>query len=432
MTIFDYRSPDYADALNSLYRRPAVPPEIEARAREIVGDVMMRGDAAVLEQIARFDGVALDAASLKVSEAEFLEAERSVSDRTKEAVRDAIAHLTEYAERTIPKAWTMSPRPGVTLGEKFSPMRRVGCYVPGGTAPLVSSVLHTVAIARAAGVREIVAATPPMKNGKVNPATLYAMKAAGATEVCKMGGATAIAAMAYGTETVTSVDKIVGPGNAYVAAAKRLVYGKVAIDMVAGPSEIMVVADDSANPAFAAADILSQAEHGSGLEQAVLVTDSERILHAVREQIDLQAKTLHRQGPLRKVLENGVFLILCRDRKEAAEIATAYAPEHLELQCADARSLAESIHAAGAIFLGSWTPEPVGDFVAGPSHVLPTAGTAKFFHGITGSDFVCRSSVLEYTEEALLKEMDDIVQFAELEGLDAHKRSATIRRERLS
>lgn len=429
MTIFDYRNPDCADALKKLYRRPACPPEIENRAREIVGDVVMRGNAAVLEQIAKFDGVALDAASLKASEEEFREAELQVEDRTKSAIRTAIEHLTEYAARTMPKAWTASPRPGVTLGEKFSPMQRVGCYVPGGTAPLVSSVLHTVAIARAAGVREIVAATPPMKNGKINPATLYAMKQAGATEVLKMGGATAIAAMAYGTETIQPVEKIVGPGNAYVAAAKRLVYGKVAIDMVAGPSEIMVVADDSANPAFAAADILSQAEHGSGLEQAVLVTNSERMLHAVREQIELQSKTLLRQGPLQKVLANGVFLILCRDMEEAAEIASCYAPEHLELQCADARALSEKIQAAGAIFLGSWTPEPAGDFVAGPSHVLPTAGTAKFFHGITASDFIRRSSVLEYSREALRNEIDDIAHFAELEGLDAHKRSALIRRE---
>ena len=224
------------------------------------------------------------------------------------------------------------------------------------------------------------------------------------------------------------MEKIVGPGNAYVAAAKRYVYGRVAIDMVAGPSEVMVIADGSVNPAWTAADILSQAEHGSGLEQAVLVTPSKKALAAVQAQILEQSKTLTRQGPLQKVLANGIFLIRCASMDEAAEIAGKFAPEHLELHCAEPAKFAKRIHAAGAIFLGPWTPEPAGDFTAGPSHVLPTAGTARFFHGITAGDFFCRSSILSFTEKALMREADAIEHFAELEGLDAHGRSASIRR----
>lgn len=428
MKIIDCTDSDYGQALQSLYTRPACPPEIEARAQAIVEEVRLHGDSAVLAQIAKFDGVTLTADALKVSEEEIAAAKRSVSRKTREAVRLARKNIIGYARMQIPRSWTSSPRPGVTLGEQFRPMDRVACYVPGGTAPLVSSALHTVAIAKAAGVREIIAATPPRKDGTVNPATLYALITAGATAVYKMGGATAIAALAYGTETVPAVEKIVGPGNAYVAAAKRCVYGRVAIDMVAGPSEIMVVADGTVDPAWTAADILSQAEHGSGLEQAVLVTDSRKTLEAVKAQIMEQSKTLTRQGPLQKVLAGGIFLIRCASMDEALDIAGKFAPEHLELHCADPRAAAKRVRAAGAIFLGAFTPEPAGDFTAGPSHVLPTAGTARFFHGITAGDFFRRSSILLFSEKALMREVDAIEHFAALEGLDAHGRSASIRR----
>jgi len=429
MKIIDCTDAGYRQALQALYERPACPPEIESRAQTIVDEVRLHGDAAVLAQIAKFDGVTLTADTLKVSEAEIAAAKKSVSRKTREAVRLARRNIAAFAKMQMPRSWTSSPRPGVVLGEQFKPMNRVACYVPGGTAPLVSSALHTVAVAKAAGVPEIIAATPPRKDGTVNPATLYALVAAGATAVYKMGGATAIAALAYGTETVPAVEKIVGPGNAYVAAAKRYVYGRVAIDMVAGPSEVMVVADGTVDPAWTAADILSQAEHGSGLEQAVLVTDSRKALEAVKAQILEQSKTLTRQGPLQKVLANGIFLIRCASMDEAVEIAGKFAPEHLELHCANSRTVAKRIHAAGAIFLGPYTPEPAGDFTAGPSHVLPTAGTARFFHGITVGDFFCRSSILSYTEKALMREVDAIEHFAEVEGLDAHGRSASIRRK---
>ena len=431
MTIIDCTDAGYRQALQALYERPACPPEIESRAQAIVDEVRQHGDAAVLAQIAKFDGVTLTADTLKVSDAEIAAAKKSVSRKTREAVSLARRNIAAFAKMQMPRSWTSSPRSGVVLGEQFKPMNRVACYVPGGTAPLVSSALHTVAVAKAAGVPEIIAATPPRRDGSVNPATLYALVEAGATAVYKMGGATAIAALAYGTETVPAVEKIVGPGNAYVAAAKRHVYGRVAIDMVAGPSEVMVVADGTVDPAWTAADILSQAEHGSGLEQAVLVTDSRNVLEAVQAQILAQSKTLTRQGPLQKVLTNGIFLIRCGSMDEAADIAGKFAPEHLELHCAEPRAFAKRIHAAGAIFLGPWTPEPAGDFTAGPSHVLPTAGTARFFHGITAGDFLCRSSILSYTEKALMREVDAIEHFAELEGLDAHGRSASIRRNGL-
>lgn len=417
------------DKLAALYRRPAAPDTIEQSVALIVDDVRDNGDKAVAACLKKFDGVDFTPADFFVTAEEIAEAEVSVDDAMKCTIRRALENIQTFAKRTLPENWQFSPRPGVIQGERFTPMDCVGCYVPGGTAPLVSTAIHTVGIAKAAGVREIIATTPPMKNGKVNPATLYALVAAGATRVCKLGGAYAVAALGYGTETVPRVEKLVGPGNAYVAAAKKRVYGSTAIDMVAGPSEIMVIADRTTNPVFAAADMLSQAEHGSGLEQSVCVSDSVEMLEAIKTEYLRQKQLLTRQAPIEKVTENGVFFIQAADMDEAAVIATEYAPEHLEIQTDDPRTIAENIKAAGAIFLGHWTPEPAGDFTAGPSHVLPTAGTAKFFHGISGADFMRRSSIIEYTEEALLAEVDDIVRFAEMEGLDGHGRSASVRKD---
>lgn len=429
MKRISWKDQDASAQLEALYNRPACPQEIEKAVSEIVAKVRAEGDDAVTDFLARFDKVTLKPQDFIVKTDEYAEAEHAVDETAKKSIAMAIAHVTAFAESAKPHDHSFSPREGVVLGERFIPMERVGCYIPGGTAPLVSTVIHTVAIAKAAGVKEIVAATPPMKNGKVNPATLYALKQAGATEVWKMGGAYAVAAMAYGTRTVRKVDKIVGPGNAYVAAAKKIVYGSVAIDMVAGPSEIMIIADSTVNPAFAAADMLSQAEHGSGLEQAVIVADSKDILDKVEAELRRQAASLPRLATVEKVLAHGTFMIEAENLLSAADIAGKYAPEHLEVMCADPRGLLPHIKAAGAIFLGQWTPEPAGDFTAGPSHVLPTAGTAKFFHGLSTADFMRRSSVLEYTEEALMKEVSAIECFASLEGLDAHGRSASIRRD---
>ena len=320
-------------------------------------------------------------------------------------------------------------RPGVTLGEKFEPLDRVGVYIPGGTAPLVSTVIHTAGIASAAGVREIVAVTPPGRDGSVHPAVLYAMRKAGVTEVYRLGGVYGVAALALGTESVPKVEKIVGPGNAYVTAAKKLLYGEVAIDMVAGPSEILVIADGNANPAFVAADLLSQAEHGSGLEQAVLVSNSREMIDRVEAEVLRRKSALSRQAAVDRVLERGMFLILAADLDQAAAIASAYAPEHLEIQTGNPKRVARGITAAGAIFLGPWTPEPVGDFCAGPSHVLPTASSARYFNGLETSAFFRRSSLVRYSESALRREVPMVECFAALEGLDAHGRAGTIRIE---
>lgn len=415
------------DRLEALYNRPDCPKEIEEAVSAIVDEVRRDGDAAVCRFLKKFDSQDLTPEQLRVTPEEFAAAEGSLDEESKKAIHLALDHIQDFARHQMPKAWTYSPREGVVLGEQFTPMERVGCYIPGGTAPLVSTVLHTAGIAAAAGVKEIVAATPPKKDGTLHAATLYAMKAAGIKEVYRMGGAYAIAALAYGTATIPRVDKIVGPGNAYVAAAKKIVYGRVAIDMVAGPSEIMVVADSSADPALIAADMLSQAEHGSGLEQAVLVTDDPSLPDKVAAEIARQKVLLPRQATVDRVLEHGVYMIIARNLDEALEIAGRYAPEHLELMIRDAAKRAGDVKAAGAIFLGQWTPEPAGDFTAGPSHVLPTGGTARFFHGLSVMDFLRRSSLVQYTQDALQKEIPAIVRFAGMEGLDAHGRSGSIR-----
>ncbi len=431
MKVIRYCDPDYLESLENLYNRPDCPSEIEASVAEIVAEVRRDRDAAVCRFLKKFDRLDIAPAGLRVTEAELDAAEKEVDPAAKEAIALALKNIQDFAKRQLPKDWTYSPREGVVLGEKFTPMERVGCYVPGGTAPLVSTVLHTAGIAAAAGVPEIVAATPPGKDGKVHSATLYALKTAGVREIYRMGGAYAIAALAYGTETVRKVDKIVGPGNAYVAAAKKLVYGKVAIDMVAGPSEIMIVADAKADPEFIAADMLSQAEHGSGLEQAVLVTDSPELPEKVIASIRKQTEKLGRRETVERVLSKGVFLIVAGDMAEALLIAGKYAPEHLELMFDGAEKRASEVKAAGAIFLGRWTPEPAGDFTAGPSHVLPTGGTARFFHGLSAADFMRRSSLVNYSREALLREAGAIEKFAEMEGLDAHGRSAAVRKKGL-
>ncbi len=429
MKTISYRTKTFGAELGKLFSRQACPSEIEKPVREIIEDVRTAGDRAVSKYLLKFDSAKLSPSQFRVTDLEIRDAQRKTDPETRKAVDTAIGNVAKFAEKRIPRNWTFSPRKGVVLGEKFSPLDRIGAYIPGGTAPLISTSVHTVAIAKAAGVKEIVAVTPPGKDGRVNAALLYALSRSGATEIYKLGGVYAIAALAYGTETVRKVDKIVGPGNAYVTTAKKIVYGEVAIDMVAGPSEIMVIADKSCRPDFIAADMLSQAEHGSGLEQAVLVTDSTALIEKVRGQLAVQSAKLRRSGPVAKVLADGVFFIHVRNIMDSAEIANRYAPEHLEIMCGRAEKIASKINAAGAIFIGEWTPEPVGDFVAGPSHVLPTAGTARYFSGLSIEQFFRRSSILKYDKASFLRELPYIAKFAEVEGLDAHGRSATIRKK---
>lgn len=423
----DSKQADFEKQLNMLYNRPGYPPEIEKAVGAIIDDVKANGNAALFKYALQFDKVTLDVDTMKVGAEEINAAAKMVALADKRAIKAAIRNVQTFARATIPQNWKFSPREGVVLGEKFTPMERVGVYIPGGTAPLCSTVIHTAAIAKSAGVKEIVAVTPANKEGKVHPAVLYAMKQAGVTEIYKLGGVYGIAAMAYGTETIRKVEKIVGPGNAYVTAAKKLVYGQVAIDMVAGPSEIMVIADESADKSFVAADMLSQAEHGSGLEQAVLVTTSDKLYNEIEAEILRQRDSLSRQETIDRVLAKGVFIIKVDNLNKAAEIASKYAPEHIELQVKRPQALAPKIKSAGAIFLGAWTPEPIGDFCAGPSHVLPTAGSGKYFGGLTVDGFFRRSSLVQYSKKAIEKEAGYAHRFAMMEGLDGHGRSATIR-----
>lgn len=419
---------DFQARLGQMLSREPFSPEIEAAAATIIDEVRRRGDEALCDFAEKFDHARLAPSQFRLGDEEVDKACKSVSPEDREAIDMAVAHIQEFYSHTLPKDWRYSPRPGVVLGEQFHPLDIVGCYIPGGTAPLVSTVCHTVAIARTAGVKDIVVCTPPGGAKGIHPALLYACRAAGATAIYRLGGVYAIAAMAIGTTTIPKVEKICGPGNAYVAAAKRRLYGEVALDLVAGPSEVLVIADDTANPVYLAADILSQAEHGSGREQAVLVSTDRRILDEAAREIVRQAASLKRQECVQKVLENGLFLVEAADLEDAAQIASLYAPEHLELQVADPKALAPKITAAGAIFMGEYTPEPVGDYIAGPSHVLPTGGTARFFNGLTGDAFFRRTSLLSYDREALLREQPALARLTAAEGLDAHGRSAAIRK----
>jgi len=427
MEIISYKDSDFDSKLAPLFNRTAYSAEVEKSVAKILSDIKENGDIAVAKYAKKFDNVTLTTDQFKVTQKEINEATNLVSSKNKKAINDAIENIAQYAKNQIPKAWEFSPRKGVTVGERFEPLDRVGVYIPGGTAPLVSTVVHTAGIAKTAGVKNIVAVTPPGIDGKILPELLYAMKMAGVTEIYRLGGVYGIAVMAYGTESIKKVEKIVGPGNGYVTAAKKLVYGEVSLDMVAGPSEIMVIADAGSHPAHIAADLLSQAEHGSGYEQAILLSTSSQIIDDVKEELSIQAKLLSRSECIEKVLESGIFLIEVNDRVQAAELATKYAPEHLEIMTEDPKELSNHIKAAGAIFIGKWTPEAAGDFVAGPSHVLPTGGTARFFSGLTAEQFFRRMSLVNYSEEAINEEADNIASFADMEGLDAHGKSALIR-----
>lgn len=416
--------------VDAFLTRPAFSPEAEAAAALVLADIRARGDAAVLEAAKRFDGAALKGSEMRVSSVELAAAVRAVPARIKRAVKEAHARVRLFAEAGLREPWRMPTPHGGYLGECYSPMDRVGVYVPGGTAPLASTAVMTVTLAKTAGVKEIVACTPCGKDRAVNAVLLYALKLAGATEIYKVGGIQAVGMMAFGTQSVRPVQKIAGPGNAYVTAAKRQVYGYVAIDQVAGPSEIAVLADDSANPAWVAADLLSQAEHGSGHEKALLVTDSQALAEAVCDEVMWQTAKLSRAAMVQRVIDQGgILLVVVPDLKQGVELVNRFAPEHFEIMTREPRLLLNLVRAAGAVFVGGWTPESAGDFVAGPSHVLPTGGAARMFNGLTADDFRRRHSFVEFTQADLSETRTSIETFAEVEGLDAHGRAASIRFE---
>lgn len=408
--------------------RPAFPEEAEQAARDVLASIRQRGDEAVLEAVAKFEGFKASAGDLRVSAASLQKAERETPPGIKRAVKDAHKRVLRFAKAGLRRPWKISTPCGGSEGEFYSPMDRVGCYIPGGTAPLASTSVMTVTLAKAAGVKEIVACTPAGKNGEVNPVLLYALKLAGATEIYRVGGIQAIGMMAFGTATCRKVEKIAGPGNAYVTAAKRQVYGFTGIDQVAGPSEIAVLADETANPSWLAADLISQAEHGSGWEKSLLVTDSMRIAEETRCEFLKQTKERSRRAMIERVIDrDGVLIAVVPDIAQGVELVNAFAPEHLEIICQGAKNVASGIRAAGAVFIGQWTPESAGDFVAGPSHVLPTGGAARMFSGLTADDFRRRHSFVAFSKADLKKALPSISAFAKVEGLDGHGRSAEIR-----
>ena len=414
--------------VTSFLARSAFPAEAETAASAVLAAIRARGDAAVAEYVAKFEGAKLAPAQFRVSAAELKKVDAAVPTALKRAVKDAHTRVLRFSKASLRAPWTMKTPRGGRAGEFYSPMDRVGVYVPGGTAPLASTSIHTVTLAKAAGVKEIVACTPAGKTGAVNPVLLYALKLAGATEVYRVGGIQAIGMMAFGTKTCRKVQKIVGPGNAYVTAAKRQVYGYVGIDQVAGPSEIAVLADGTVPAKWVAADLLSQAEHGSGWEKSLLVTQSRSFAEEVKRELLAQTETLSRKALIQRVIDrDGILFAVTPNLAEGLELVNRFAPEHFEIMCRNALKLMKGVRSAGAVFAGAWTPESAGDFVAGPSHVLPTGGAANMFNGLTPDDFRRRHSFVAFTQADLAETRRTIEAFAAVEGLDAHGRAASIR-----
>ena len=411
-----------------LKRSPNNYGQYEASVKEILDKVKEEKDAAVFAYTAKFDGAELTADTIEVTDAEIEEAYAQVDDTLLTVIRKAKDNIESYHAKQRQNSWFDSKPDGTILGQKITPLHRVGVYVPGGKAVYPSSVLMNVMPAKVAGVDEIIMVTPPGKNGKVSPNTLVAAKEAGVNKIYKVGGAQAIAALAYGTESIPKVDKIVGPGNIYVALAKKAVYGHVSIDSIAGPSEILVVADETANPRYVAADLLSQAEHDE-LASAILVTTSEKLAHEVSDQVDGFLKELSRADIISKSLDNYGYILLADTMEDVIDVANEIASEHLEIQTKNPFEVMTKIRNAGAIFIGEYASEPLGDYFAGPNHILPTNGTAKFFSPLSVDDFIKKSSIISYSREALQKVHKDIESFAKAEQLTAHANSIHVRFE---
>ncbi len=411
-----------------LKRSPNHYGQYEQSVGGILNDVKLRKDEAVFEYTGKFDGAKINASNIRVTQEEIEEGYRLTDDSLVQVIRRALHNIRIYHEKQRQTSWFDSRPDGTILGQKVTPLQRVGVYVPGGKAAYPSSVLMNILPAKVAGVDEIVMATPPGKDGKVSPTTLVAANEAGADVIYKVGGAQAIGALAYGTESIPKVDKIVGPGNIYVALAKKMVYGHVSIDAIAGPSEILVIADETANPRYVAADLLSQAEHDE-LASAILVTTSRELAEEVSKETDQFIAELERSAIIRKSLDNYGYILVADTIEEAIDTANAIASEHLEIQTKNPYDVMTKIRNAGAIFIGEYSSEPLGDYFAGPNHVLPTNGTAKFFSPLSVDDFIKKSSVIAYSGEALEKIHKDIEYFAEAEHLTAHANSIRVRFE---
>ena len=411
-----------------LKRSPNSYGKFEATVNEILENVRKNKDEAVFSYTKQFDKADINADTILVTEKEIEEAYTLVDASLVEVIRRAIVNIREYHEKQKQYSWFDSKPDGTILGQKITPLQTVGLYVPGGKAAYPSSVLMNVIPAEVAGVERIIMCTPPDAQGKVTPTTLVAAKEAGVTDIYKVGGAQAIAAMAYGTESIPKVDKITGPGNIFVALAKKAVYGHVSIDSIAGPSEILVLADETATPRYVAADLLSQAEHDE-MASAILVTTSEKLADAVSKEIDGFLKTLSRAEIIQKSLDNYGYILLVDDLQEGIDVVNEIASEHLEIVTKDPFQVMTKIKNAGAIFLGEYASEPLGDYFAGPNHVSPTNGTAKFFSPLSVDDFIKKSSIISYSREALEPIHKDIIQFANAERLTAHANSIAVRFE---
>jgi histidinol dehydrogenase len=428
MKIFRPSDRGFAKALAALTRHSRPDPAVRKTVEEILADVEALGDAAVLRFTEKFGGPRLEPRELVVTPAEIAAARQAVDKPTTKAIRAAQRNVRAFAKRSARRTWFMKNAQGAIVGERFDPFQRVGIYIPGGTAPLVSTAVMTCTLAAAAGVPEIVAVTPAAKDGSVHPALIAALAECGATEIYRVGGAQAIAALAIGTKTIRAVQKVFGPGNAYVVEAKRQVFGRVAVDLLPGPSEVLVLADDSANPHWIAADLLAQSEHGHG-SIAVLLTDSEKTLSAVEAAVNEQVKLSARPRELAAALKNAV-LLLVPSMDDAVIAANRFAAEHVAIATRSPGEIALRLTTSGAIFLGGLSPVVAGDFLAGPSHELPTGGAGKSFAGLTVDQFQRRTSVVLFDEPSLAASMPVIETFAALEGLDAHARSAAVRLKR--
>jgi histidinol dehydrogenase len=426
MKIIDSNQKDIVTELKRIVNRgETATDEVAVAVKEVVERVRREGDPAVLAFTEKFDRVNLTLKNMRVTPAEIADAYGAVNPAKVDALKLAARNIRTFHEKQKPTSWVSQEADGVILGQLARPLQSVGIYVPGGKAVYPSSVLMNAIPAKVAGVEQIVMCSP-VPGGALNPYILVAADIAGVAEIYKVGGAQAVAAMAYGTATIPKVDKIVGPGNIYVATAKRYVFGQVDIDMIAGPSEVLVVADDTADPSFVAADLLSQAEHDE-LASAILVTPSRRLAEAVHAEIDRQMANLVRREIARKSIDRFGAIVIVKDLAEAAGVSNAVAPEHLELSVEKPFELLALIRNAGAIFLGHYTPESVGDYVAGPNHVLPTGGTARFFSPLSTDDFMKKSSLLFYTREGLEKVGDAVTQIADVEGLEAHGNTIRVR-----
>lgn len=412
---------------NLLKRSPNNYGEFEGRVNAIIEEVRNNRDQAVFNYTKQFDGADINAGNILVTEEEIAEAYEQVDTTLLAVIRKSLVNIKKYHEKQVQNSW-FTTEDGIILGQKVTALATVGVYVPGGKAVYPSSVLMNVLPAKVAGVDRIVMCTPPGKDGKVYPSTLVAAKEAGVDEIYKVGGAQAIAAMAFGTESVPKVDKIVGPGNIYVALAKKAVFGYVSIDSIAGPSEILVLADETANPRYVAADLLSQAEHDE-MASAILITTSQKLAEEVSAEIDQFVAELSRKEIIQKSLDNYGYILVADNMEEAIDTVNAIASEHMEIVTADPFHVMTKIRNAGAIFIGEYSSEPLGDYFAGPNHVLPTNGTAKFFSALSVDDFIKKSSIISYSREVLEKVHKDIEQFAECEKLTAHANSIRVRFE---